>query len=289
MDKKAPALRSVHQKKRPAKAAKAGYGHKREPVANAIATLTNAVAAEREADRTQQNRRERGREIREWVTLILLIITAGFVFGQWREMQRVYAPIAEQARFTRESYASIQRAFVSDARLEMVPKKDENGTLLYWEPRITVQNSGATPTRALEYVGIFRNPPNRASDPDGWFGEPATPGKLVKARLTIGPHSTVELLTPNRTVGRMPKKADDPTVWLEFSGVIMGAIKYSDVFDSTDSHITKFCFQILRNNVDEIFSYPCEHWNCSDEDCKANKEGYDFGYKFTPHHNKPPS
>jgi hypothetical protein len=99
---------------------KKGAGRSTKSDQNERSTLTNAVAAERKADREQQQRSERGKSFREWATIALLFITAGFVLGQLREMQKVYAPIAEQAQYTRESYVAVQRAFVGMSGLHLL-------------------------------------------------------------------------------------------------------------------------------------------------------------------------
>ena len=109
-------------------------------------------------------------------------------------MQRVYKPIAEQAEFTRESYAAVQRAFVSDARLELVPSPSE-GLPESWTPKITVTNSGGTPTRDLRYIVREIKPGGYPiTDPEPWLDEWAPRSAYVaRGRVTIAPRGTAEV------------------------------------------------------------------------------------------------
>lgn len=272
MQKKVPALRSVHQKKRPAKAAKARRSDKREPIADSISALENTIATERDADRKQQKRSERGKSFREWATVILLFVTAGFVFGQWREMQKVYEPIAEQARYTRESYAAVQRAFISDARLALIPKAITDGKPGYWEPKLTVHNSGPTPTKALEYALAFVPTPKRAGDPGILFDAPPSFVNPIRGKVTIGPHATAELALNLLTFQADSANQGSQTEWFSPRGVLTGAIRYRDQFSQSDLHITKFCFAVWETTQSRIYYLLCQHWNCSDDDCKIEEK-----------------
>lgn len=267
-----PASRSVKQKKRPARAAKGRNTDKRDPVADAISALADTVSTERAADRKQQERSDRGKGLRETLTIVLLFVTAALVFGQFREMQKVYAPIADQAEATRESYASVQRAFVSDVRVHLDPKEIEGGKPSYWMPRITVRNSGATPTRDLRYVSVYNRSPSSPGDPEGWFEAEVSITRILKGRITIGPQSEAEVPTPVVSF-RLPE-AQPPEVYTQSVGTLTGAFVYGDQFTRSQLHTTKYCFVVLASSAGFVFTTPCDHWNCSDDDCKTDKGAY---------------
>jgi hypothetical protein len=60
---------------------------------------------------------------------------------------------------------------------------------------------------------------------------------------------------------------------------VYGVIRYRDVFENSPLHETKFCFGIGRfigkpsdpTDIHPIFT-PCAHWNCSDDECKGDRE-----------------
>jgi hypothetical protein len=263
MEKKAPALRSVKQKKRPVRSAKRGPTNQREPIADALSALENTIATERDADRKQQERGERGKAFREWATILLLSITAGFVLGQWSEMRRVYAPIADQAQAARESYAAVQRPFVN-ASLKLIPDPARPG---YWFAYLILENTGQTPTRGLEYVTAFVK---GWQDPERWFDHEHDVLNVVKGKLAIGPHSTVKVTLPaavwGMRAGDVPAGKDS-----RYVGTIIGAIRYSDYFSGSRKHITKFDFQ-LSDTKFGILALPLPKFNCSDDDCDEDKK-----------------
>ena len=57
------------------------------------------------------------KNIREWATLLLVCATTMGVFWQVHEMIKVYTPIQAQVEATRESFAGVQRAFVTAKHL----------------------------------------------------------------------------------------------------------------------------------------------------------------------------
>jgi hypothetical protein len=270
VEKKAPALRSIKQKNPSTSAAKARQDDKREPIADSIAALKKTIATERDADRKQQERSERGKALREWATIILLFVTAGFVLGQWFEMKKVYAPIAEQARSTRESYAAVQRAFITDVRLELIPRDIKSGMPDYWEPRLTIRNSGGTPTKGLQYAVAYIETPKQAGDPIILLDSPPDWAKPRVGRLTIAPNATAEIPLELAAFA-VPDLGELGVRSLQMFGVVTGAIRYRDQFVGSEPHVTKFCFRISASPTQAIYIL-CERWNCSDDDCEADAE-----------------
>lgn len=273
--KNATALRSEAKKKRSGRPASARDQNHSAAIANAISTLTRTITAERKADRKQRQRSEFGRILREWVTIILLFVTGAFVFGQLREMQKVYWPIVRQAEATRESYVAVQRAFVSDVRLDFVRDDSVSGKLAGWFPKVTVTNSGGTPTRGLRYVVVYARwllgPPK---DPEPWLDALPDTFRVVKGSMTIGPQGTAEILTPVVSLITPIPVSDSAVVSVEPRGMFAGAIRYMDQFSKTERRITKFCYLLNASSDKRIFSQPCPNWNCSDKDCERDAQAY---------------
>jgi hypothetical protein len=217
------------------------------------------------------------------------LVTAGLVLGQLREMQRVYAPIAEQARYTRESYVAVQRAFVSDARLELVKQTSSD-----WVPKVTVRNSGGSPTKGAEYVAVYTATGAKVRDPESWFGTPTDVWRITAGSMTIGAQGTSEVLLPAvtfRPLESEPRSTGEQKKSWFFAplGTLVGAIRYHDHFSSTETHVTKFCFWIWATTSDAapeipadnlVYAMSCPYWNCSDEDCESDRKAYEEKQKI---------
>jgi hypothetical protein len=59
--------------------------------------LIDAITAEGRAYRKEEQREDRSKKVREWITIILIALTFGAVVSQVREMIKVYEPIKSQA------------------------------------------------------------------------------------------------------------------------------------------------------------------------------------------------
>jgi hypothetical protein len=60
--------------------------------------------------REQRERGDRGTNVREWLTVALLVSTTIGVFWQVREMIKVYAPIQDQAAAAQQSAAAAKQS-----------------------------------------------------------------------------------------------------------------------------------------------------------------------------------
>jgi hypothetical protein len=65
--------------------------------------LIHAIKREGAAYRKEEQREDRGKKIREWVTIVLIACTFGAVCWQVREMVKVYDPIQRQAEAAQKS------------------------------------------------------------------------------------------------------------------------------------------------------------------------------------------
>ena len=59
---------------------------------------------------------------------------------------------------------------------------------------------------------------------------------------------------------------------------LSGIIYYNDIFQRSQLHVTKFCYQMtaFHSDKNEIVSgYDfCKHWNCADDECGDDKKAW---------------
>jgi hypothetical protein len=78
-----------------------GNDYQNGPSADFVA-LIETITAEGRAYRKEEQREDRGKKFREWVTIILIGMTFGAVCYQVYEMIKVYEPIKDQAKAATE-------------------------------------------------------------------------------------------------------------------------------------------------------------------------------------------
>jgi hypothetical protein len=65
----------------------------------------------------------------------------------------------------------------------------------------------------------------------------------------------------------------------DLSPYLYGAVRYSDAYNRPGTHITKFCFNVASGMLSAKITIPivsrCPYWNCSDDDCNADKAAYE--------------
>jgi hypothetical protein len=71
-----------------------------------FAALIDAITAEGRAYRKEEQREDRGKKFREWITIVLIALTFGAVSLQVHEMIKVYEPIREQAKAATDQAAA---------------------------------------------------------------------------------------------------------------------------------------------------------------------------------------
>lgn len=141
-----------------------------------LSAIVDAIRTEGRASRAEERREDRGKRLREWITIALLAITAFVIWKQVREMERAYQPIEEQAAATKKAAeAALKQAAASqtaaDASLKQVQDAESALTLAQraWvgpsnaaltaapqpgkpaDLAITYQNSGREPALNLIY------------------------------------------------------------------------------------------------------------------------------------------
>lgn len=86
-----------------------------------MATLIEVIKTEGRAYRGEEQREDRGKKFREWVTIALLAATLIAVFWQVHEMIRVYGPVRDQAEASKKSADAATRSLVQAQRAWVGP------------------------------------------------------------------------------------------------------------------------------------------------------------------------
>jgi hypothetical protein len=171
---------------------------------------------------------------------------------------------------TREALLVVQRPFVTVTGLQIGQESFGASGPTTWTFAPIVQNSGSTPTKDMQYVSAVSGV--QPGDPEDAFQRPVAP--FERHRATLGPHYNGPLLggwsgLPFSVVKEM---ADNRSPYF-----IYGAIHYRDQFAESEEHISKFCF-VVQASVEQGMARPgydpCVFWNCTDEDCKTDREAY---------------
>jgi hypothetical protein len=235
-----------------------------------------------------------GKTIRDWVTLLLLIATTFGVFWQLEEMMKVYLPIRQTAEATKESFAAVQRAFVTAKQLGWDGDIAPTNELFYF----VLENSGNTPTRNLEVYVSFQfdineinSPPspNRVrpifapDDPIPYFE--SVKRDFPPQPVVIAPKGLVPI-----NFGGPTKSQLDNMAKVRADGYVFGVAYYDDVFKDSTRHTSKFCFvvqPVKDGDRTKLVSGLCQHWNCADEECETDKARYEqMRYQMILSHRK---
>jgi hypothetical protein len=203
---------------------------------------------------------------------IFLATTVAACVGiaQWNALKRT-------DESTRESFTAVQRAFVFGKELIIV---HDTGILGYWRFAVAVQNSGNTPTKAMDYMTISDSAP--PIDPEDVFRR--TPKYVYGVEPSINYRRSGDLLGPRDDfvlVGSetgLPQSAVAQMADSRTDYYVRGVIHYRDVFRDTPEHITKFCYAAIpyKSGQEVKVRYErCLYWNCADEDCEDDRKRWD--------------
>jgi hypothetical protein len=231
--------------------------------------------AAKEAERNKkvsESWRAKAKDPMIWFTGLLAIFTLGLVYVAYLTDHTL--------RDTLESNEATQRAFVFAKGLRI----DNQKMPLYWQFDVIAENSGNTPTREMEYLTISNlNDPKDPEDifirtPKSVYDEPATFPQRRSGDL-IGPKAEIALVGSHSGLpySAVTKMAEERKNWY-----ISGVIHYRDVFRETRPYVTKFCYIAIpyKAGTETRVSYErCLYWNCADEDCKRDRERYDYDFK----------
>jgi hypothetical protein len=214
---------------------------------------------------------------------ILVGIYVAYIYhGQLREM-------IEGNRISRENSTKTQGASVvfpaADIKVSGIDNTAIKGSpMVAWAFSVPAENIGATRTRNAKFVVngdvLMGTLPKNFDFHD--FRDP------IKA--VIPGHSTVSF--PTLATGVQQIQSVQRGIGHFY---LYGWAKYSDIFENTPEHITKFCYELAVFNHDPskpITNTPgdgylefraCEEHNCIDEECKGEKgPPTDFAFKESP-------
>jgi hypothetical protein len=127
-----------------------------------FAALIDAITAEGRAYRAEEQREDKGKTFREWITVVLLGATMVAIFWQVYEMVHVYGPIRDQAEASKiaadaatkqsensdKTLIQTQRAWVgpTDAKIEGVVEIGKQVKVI-----ISVLNTGREPAKNFSW------------------------------------------------------------------------------------------------------------------------------------------
>jgi hypothetical protein len=151
------------RKNRPAKARRQlVIGAGRTELSANFTSLIDAIRSEAAAERAEEQREDRGKRLREWVTIFLVVATLMAVSWQVHEMIKVYQPIKDQAdAAVRSAEAAMKQSMNSERTLIQTQRAwvgPRNVAFLAdpaigkaIEINIEYQNSGREPATSFRY------------------------------------------------------------------------------------------------------------------------------------------
>jgi len=128
-----------------------------------FAALINTIKSEGIAFRKEEQREDRGKKFREWITVVLVTLTLVAIGWQVHEMIKVYEPIRSQAEAARiqadalikqvetstKAMESAQRAWVGAENISLTSAPALGEPIDIW---IHYQNSGREPATGFFYA-----------------------------------------------------------------------------------------------------------------------------------------
>lgn len=197
---------------------------------------------------------------------------------------------AEQARLTRESnrisresFASVQRAFITVTDVSIGrgnPDRYPGGIAQskFWMILPVIENSGNTPTDHLRWmtapsvtVGPEQDPDKLAVDIEKNASGDSSPWNYgilgAKAKMTLD-YGGNRVFVHERLISNLPDFTKGKIMW-------QGVIRYHDIFPGTPEHLTKFCYFVRtdragpKGRIGAPYLTQCGgHTNCADDECK---------------------
>jgi hypothetical protein len=222
-----------------------------------LAALIDAINTEGSANRRENRREDGAKRFREWITIVLLGITATAVFWQVHEMIKVYGPVKDQADAAIRQSENAERALIAANRPWVTADISVNGPIVYnvngvnFTLNFRLKNIGHSPA-----LNVWAEPKVIAPAPGIYqtFDPRAELQKVIatlKARPPI-PNPLGFAIFPGDvidqpiTVSINPDELKQITQKVDFiMPTIIGAIDYRHGFD-TKAHETGFIIDIRR-------------------------------------------
>lgn len=122
-----------------------------------FATLIDIIKSEGIAYRKEEQREDRGKNFREWITIGLIAFTFGAVCWQVHEMIKVYEPIRQQAEAAGQQAAAAKQQAESMAKQAETSAKEIVAASRAWLGPLTTTINSVQKDKALEGVVQYQN------------------------------------------------------------------------------------------------------------------------------------
>jgi hypothetical protein len=248
-----------------------------------IASLDKAVIVN-----TQHERRM---ETLAWFAAgVGLVAALGGIFAAG--FAGIQAYVSNQGnKVNREAFTAVQRAFVTVNQVKIVKAPaglpDQNNQVMKVQGTMIIpimKNTGNTPTKNLRFWAaasclspMTLRPRQAAHCTDMPLNIPLDPEELIG---TISPGIAFLGQNAESPIAGVGTSLDtfQRVVAGDIKFFVFGIIRYNDIFPRTETHITKYCYQIIGDETGDI-DFPtfslCGHWNCGDADCNDDRKSYD--------------
>ncbi|WP_316216260.1 hypothetical protein [Bradyrhizobium sp. SZCCHNR3003] len=206
---------------------------------------------------------------------------------------------------TRESFTSVQRAFV--VVTDFSQSQETIGDMKGWRVTPLITNIGNTSTTNFEFIEVTSSNSLQIETNYEWsrehhkevclarmIGNPADPDAFFAAKPRR-PLGAVNLQINRANIG--PKEFTKPILTTDndrfvsydlfkaalnkgISPFFYGEIRYNDIFPGTKKHVTKYCYGLFGIRGDNppvgspVFAR-CSHWNCTDEECVDDRKRFE--------------
>jgi hypothetical protein len=258
----AAALVSTWKKQDREKPDRDSYNYQKHPEARLLPGFFHSLLKESRTHREQREDEHHKKQIIEWITLFAVLVTAGFVIGQWREMVKVYKPIGEQAEAITEQIKilKIQLKPHLSPRIESLGVVS-NGQIALWILTPVWKNVGGT--EAVKAFGWdsarFFEKADEADKYD-FLSRHGSPDEMISKTVA----QTEEFIQVS--------KPFTPEMATKISGlngpvyVIWGHIEYGDPLFPHITHHGHFCDRAIPANVGGVISFPLFKAECNFSD-----------------------
>jgi hypothetical protein len=274
------------------------YGARKKPgflsseaASEAISAKTQKRETKEEQYWAKQNKIALGALVVNCMALGFLVLTAIIASFAYFETQKQATAAIEGNKISRESFTSVQRAFITIDGLDISAIKSvEGGEITHWMFKTIIKNSGNTPTKDMrwahggEAAGPVGEPirtapgmplPTTAHDPDMMYDN-IIHMRQYAPRALLGPQTKLPIEVGGFGIPLIELRKISKGEAVYF---IVASIHYHDVFKGSPEHITKSCFRIgaaIESDDTIKPSYGlCPHWNCADDECENDRREYE--------------
>jgi hypothetical protein len=219
--------------------------------------------------------------------------TLGQQFGQMQQQTVALQGTATAAQGQLTETRIEQQPVISVIDPTMVRN---GGPSPFWDITVDAQNSGNIPPKWAETVskydpvesdsgGMGVNYAQSPDDPEKLFSSQFAKDFAISSTKVFGSRIPIQVAQANIPEWALlgETKSADGISFFPHGYFLYGAIRYMDWL-RPKPHLVKFCFVIQAEGMivgaatetrATGRSTECHHWNCADEECKADKRSYD--------------